>query len=790
MNISNKFNVDSNDLDMDLRGDPKSVEELKNILTDNQDINQIKKFAQGMSQEQISQAISSYVKSRSIELNAKYQTLLKGVDPRSQDYAEIIADKSIEGNYIIELRDHLNTELANPGNKQECSKPEQQTISNGIKNIGSVIKNLPYFGKLFDKPKQDKITSSETKLTNETAQSQITNDDSDFWNFNNKNDDLEVESGAFSFPDDSNSFGNPEDLEFFRNLNSTSNQKIFTDLNTNRDQAILHLQNVEPKQSRETFANVKKWLEKNDPRKINWKEIGENVKQNAGKNKELIVATAIVGGVTVYFTLPLAAASIFVSVGGTNAIASVLGAGAPGTFTSLGLGSLSNAASIAAGWSQIGAAASAITGGLTIKNLFQEPKKYQENQNNFKESMKNLKNEIVKATQDRNINNVFDTTKLTKFVSDKVDNTYLYLFQTGQITLGDSIPESFTIDSITWDSYKYLQVEIDKNLDKLTEDERDIQNVTVELQLSQEEKRKEHIKFEAKYLLIALGEKNDLELFEHLRANLSGSNEHFIEEGMIGENLYQEFAKNFPQGQAGYDLETFFDDNLNDENKSDIVKSCLETLNKITGNQNIQLAPEIVINLQEQENRNTIIDKVSKSLGMILEDKPELLRNPELQNIAKIEIDKACDLIDRNYSMGNIDTLIIDTSGRTNKIIQENGLTVDYGNDGIPSRIAKVSYETYITIIAHKIGKEISKLQAKEKEIRQISIPDLIEPDLKNKTTVEQNKIIQESTQEIKKEKKEPQILHKNDSSSNYVSPQSDELKLEDLPVYPETKTM
>jgi hypothetical protein len=248
----------------------------------------------------------------------------------------------------------------------------------------------------------------------------------------------------------------------------------------NKNEGITTLENTSSEQNRNFFAGIKNWAQKLDPRKVDWKAVGENAKENKG----LILATGLVGGLTIYASLPLAASSLLVGVGGTQAVAGFLGAAAPGTFASLGLGSLTGAATTAWAYTGIGATFTAITSGITINKLFQKPVDYKANQNETNKSFASMRKNMTDfATShlkgDKKTEKNFDQSKVDNFIDTVINDLYIYLLQTKQIQPGDPIPELFKIEGKEWHGEGFLQDRVRDNTEHFLKDSPDLQTPTL-----------------------------------------------------------------------------------------------------------------------------------------------------------------------------------------------------------------------------------------------------------------------------------------------------------------------
>lgn len=450
---------------------PKTVKELIDFFLsiNPQDIdhNQLVEFTKGTPKEDIVSAINQYIQQKPREINSKYEQTMDCLDPESQEYSELATQKVLEikpyssgtlHNYLMSnlvTNTHTQIQLAQEQNFEKSEK-EQSAISNSISKMKEVVKNIPFIKNLFDKQakasQNPDIDSSELSPENETPTSQLLDDDS---------------SGLIS--------GIPQRPNVSRN----ESQEIGINLMRNREQGVQTLENMDPAQKQETFAKIKNWFENVDPRKVDWKALGEA----ASENKGLLIATGLATGATVYVSAPVILSALGAMglagglvkgtyIAGTGAAAATFGSGSIGTFGSMGLaGAGGSAGTIAAGLSAFSGGVTAALGKTSITRLFQKPENYEKGQNQTKKSIEKLQKKIVEHTLGNTAGKKLNKEKLEKFIAESISNLYAYLIQSGQIFPGDDIPELFTIEGQEWrkNVYFYELHENDKNLKYLQE---------------------------------------------------------------------------------------------------------------------------------------------------------------------------------------------------------------------------------------------------------------------------------------------------------------------------------
>lgn len=453
---------------------PKTVKELidffLSINPQNIDHNQLVEFTKGTPKEDIVSAINQYIQQKPREINSIYEQTMDCLDPESPEYSELATQKILEikpyssgtlHNYLMSnlvTNTHTQIQLAQEQNFEKSEK-EQSAISSSMAKMGEVIKNIPFIKNLFDKQaKPDENTNLDNIEPNLDTST--------------KSESPDIPSSGLD--SDDFSWGTSQ-----QNQVSNESQEIGINLMRNREQGVQTLENMDPAQKQETFAKIKNWFENVDPRKVDWKALGEA----ASENKGLLIATGLAAGATVYVSAPVILSALGAMglagglvkgtyIAGTGAAAATFGSGSMGTFGSMGLaGAGGSAGTIAAGLSAFSGGVTAALGKTSIARLFQKPENYEKGQNQTKKSIEKLQKKIVEHTLGNTAGKKLDKEKLEKFIADSISNLYAYLVQSGQVFPGDDIPELFTIEGQEWrkNVYFYELHENDKNLKYLQE---------------------------------------------------------------------------------------------------------------------------------------------------------------------------------------------------------------------------------------------------------------------------------------------------------------------------------
>ncbi|MBC7471750.1 MAG: hypothetical protein H7196_00590 [candidate division SR1 bacterium] len=403
------------------------INAVKKMKTPAITIEEIKNYINGWENYDIQLTIEIYQEEEKTRVQKEYGDDYEAL---SDDKKEI---KKQEGIFfskrVGELNEYLEQKKEAPN--FEKSNKELSTISNSMAKMGEVIKNIPFIKNLFSKQvKPDEslsLVNSEPEGETQEPQSPLT----------------------------------------------TQRQEVSINLMKNREQGVQTLENMSPAQKRETFAKIKSWFENADPRKINWKAVGDA----AIENKVLLIATGVAAGTTMYVSAPVILSALGAMglaggivngtyIAGTGVAASAFGSGSIGTFGSMGLaGAGGSAGTIATGLSALSGGITTVLGKMSKNRLFQKPEKYEAGQNQTKKSISKLQKKIVEHTLANTAGKKLDKQKLEKFVDESISTLYAYLIQSGQIFPGDDIPELFEIEGQKWrkNIYFYELHENDKN---------------------------------------------------------------------------------------------------------------------------------------------------------------------------------------------------------------------------------------------------------------------------------------------------------------------------------------
>jgi hypothetical protein len=634
----------------------------------------LKKISQGMSAEEILEAIDQHKKDELYLIKVKY------ADGGSDDINKHKIKETLDLDSKI---NKLTQELLQAPNQESKSNKEQGAILSGIKNMTNALISFPnkissYFSKKEDEnvplplPEDEKIeTQGPTQLSLDlgsefssvdtptqiqpdeeiSAINSVPNPDqmelslgidgndnmstvelqrfmankaenidsaSVYSEYNSMLDDSELATASHIIDTDEiiNSFQQTD----FSDLDNSSLQtnlppQTSGEINTNeqtsfplmedvseiidaRNEGVDSLANMAPAEKRKMFAGASKLLAKMDLRKVDWKQVGENAKNNKG----LLVATGVAGGATLFVSAPLIMSALGASgvlagvasngaaIVGTQVVAAKFGAAALGTYSSLGLGALSNAGTIAGIGTAVSGSITAAFGATALGKLFKKPSVYEAEKGQLNQSLKkigdSIKKEIKLFVPDRTLKK----DKIDTLVSNELNSLYAHLLTTNQINAGDPVPDLFIApNGVEYHIDNYCHAIIEKNRQALesgvyNEPEpvaapepssvlsSDLPTVTDLPNLAEEELelpeqlRIEENKFHATKLVNIIKTRDlnqspnlNEDIFWVLGGAMSEIKQDFVERELEGDDLYSEIQKLLPNG---FDFTSIGDPNV------------------------------------------------------------------------------------------------------------------------------------------------------------------------------------------------------------------------------------